>query len=288
MQRSGFTITELLVSLAIVGLLISLLLPAVQSARASARRTECRNNLKQIGVAIHVIQDSKQQFCSNSKRIFHFGMGVPGYDPIISTHHHNVARVFRCPADPNSATSDNLPSYRASTGAVLGAGNGYYEAGNHERLNNYRLASEFTDGFSQTSAYSEQAILTLADLTQRVDDPKKYALWISSPAWIAGVSEQLFIQECQQPGNTAIPLFRPNQPYGYTHLLTPNTRGCWNNAPVNDLRLEAYMPAISYHTGGVNVLFVDGHVSFVSDSVDSNVWQAIGTISGHEPVGTGF
>ncbi len=74
----------------------------------------------------------------------------------------------------------------------------------------------------------------------------------------------------------------------YTHLLTPNSRGCWNNAPVNDTRLEAYMPANSYHTSGVNVLFVDGHVSFISDSIDSIVWQAAGTISGHESESISF
>ena len=282
MQRSGFTITELLVSLAIIGLLMSLALPAVQSARASARRTECRNHLKQIGVAIHVVQDSNQQFSSNSEVIYHLGMGIPGYNPGTDSKDYERGLVFRCPADPNSTTTDNQVSYRASTGAVLGAGNGYYEVYKPERRGQYRLAGEFIDGLSQTAAYSEQAILTIADLSRRVDDSKKYALWLSGPAWNAGVSEQLFIQECRRPGITALPLFRPEQRYGYTHLLTSNSRGCWNNAPVNDMRLEAYMPANSYHTGGVNVLFVDGHVSFVSDSVDSNVWQSVGTINGHE------
>ena len=48
------------------------------------------------------------------------------------------------------------------------------------------------------------------------------------------------------------------------------------------------MPASSYHSGGVNALFVDGHVSFVSDSVDSKVWQAVGTINGHEALQSPF
>ena len=190
--------------------------------------------------------------------------------------------MFRCPADPNSGSKDTWRSYQASTGAVLGAGNGYYQVSHHPHVKEFRHASEFTDGLSQSTAFSEQAILTNADLSQPVDDPKKFALWVSGPAWIAGVSEQQYIQACRTPGNTAFPLFRPEQRYGYTHLLTPNSRGCWNNAPINDLRLEAYMPANSYHTGGVTVLFVDGHVSFISDSIDAQVWQAAGTISGHE------
>lgn len=288
MRRSGFTITELLVSLAISGLLMSFLVPAVQSARASALRTECRNHLKQIGLAIHVVQDAKQKLSSDPDVLYHHGMGVPGYDRRSSLVNHEFGPIFRCPADPNFKTMDNWSSYQASTGALLGAGNGYYQGRHSAREGRFRLASEFTDGLSQTAAYSEQAILTLAETLQPVDDPKKYALWLSSPAWIAGVSEQQFVQACRNPENTALPLFRPEQRYGYTHLLTPNSRGCWNNAPVNDTRLEAYMPANSYHTGGVNVLFVDGHVSFISDSIDPVVWQATGTINGHESVTTSF
>lgn len=49
-----------------------------------------------------------------------------------------------------------------------------------------------------------------------------------------------------------------------------------------------HMPANSYHTGGVNVLFAGGHVSFVSDFIDVKTWQAIGTISGHEVEAAAF
>ena len=288
MRRSGFTVTELLVSIAIVGLLMSLVIPAVQSARALAQRTECRNHLKQIGLAIHVVQDAKQRFSSDPRVLYHYGMGVPGYRRGSSSARYEFGPIFRCPADPNSESTDTWVSYPASTGAVLGAGNGYYQVSRHPDLTEFRQASEFTDGLSQTTAFSEQAILTVAETQQPVDDPKKFALWLSGPAWIAGVSEQQYIQACRNSGNSALPLLRPEQKYGYTHLLTPNSRGCWNNAPVNDTRLEAHMPANSYHTGGVNVLFVDGHVSFISDSIDSIVWQAAGTINGQESESISF
>jgi prepilin-type N-terminal cleavage/methylation domain-containing protein/prepilin-type processing-associated H-X9-DG protein len=72
MKRFGFTLIELLVVIAIIAILIALLLPAVQQAREAARRTQCKNNLKQLGLAMHNYHDVYKQFPVN-----HYDAGTP-------------------------------------------------------------------------------------------------------------------------------------------------------------------------------------------------------------------
>jgi prepilin-type processing-associated H-X9-DG protein len=73
--------------------------------------------------------------------------------------------------------------------------------------------------------------------------------------------------------------------WGYNHVMTPNQNSCFNG-PRTDPNYSRYLAntSTSRHVGGVHVLFADGSVEFVSDSIDRQIWWSIGTRNGHEPL----
>lgn len=283
-RRSGFTIVEVLVSLAIIGLLFSLLMPAIQLTRETARRTQCQSNLRQLGLALHEHESQKGEFPT----IF-FAVDLLAFleKPELARlceagKTEEAARtlmpLYICPSETEPSRSQpgsGMISYCANftTGYQTYGSNGFFDR-DRKKLK----ARDITDGLSQTVALSE-ILYNTNENKQRMRN-----LWKAPRPMDLPNELDAYADFCE-----AIPLDPTSMGYqgsplgmiwiyesSYTHILPPNRPSCFGNS-ATAYRL---LTASSLHAGGVNALFGDGRVQFVSQFIDRRVWREMGSRNG--------
>lgn len=287
----GFTLVELLVVIAIIGILVGLLLPAVQAAREAARRMQCSNNLKQIGLAMHNYEGAYRSFPPGSiysNFISGFASILPhleqgntyqSYDfNLYYTHAYNRAvsqqkiSTYICPSVdfhrevPSSVLSASGAPVEVGGGStyLLNEGTGDYMT-NHDGMfgaiwgtigtTNYSSKTvrfrDITDGTSSTIAVGETTY-----------DFKDY-LWGSSVPGLGGTPRW----------GTARWIV------GYPRIAMGSTR-----YPLNIHAMPNIGGYTSMHTGGLQFLFTDGSVRFLSNSTFRETLTAMSTRAAGEVV----
>ena len=305
-RRSGFTLIELLVVIAIIGVLIALLLPAVQSAREAARRAQCVNNLKQLGIAVHNYHDALgslpigqlpasfsalsqlMAFIEQSSLYNAINFSLTQDQPANDTARKTNLSMLICPSDLPSRmpTAGGSTNYHANKGTQVvwldntGPNAGVAKPDGVFMYNVCVRLADIIDGTSNTAFFSERVT---ADGSNAIVSPLEDVFFPKS----APNTPDEALQQCKALNindlSNQAPIFMGapwlHGQHTYQHSTPPNGRSC-GFFVVN----RATMPPSSRHPGGVNILLGDGSVRFIKNSIDLSTWRALGTRAAGEVI----
>ena len=312
-HNKGFTLVELLVVIAIIGILMALVLPAVQAARETARRTHCGNNLKQIGLAVHEYHSSNRSFPPGNV-IKQAGV-CPGANPGVTTQDganwlisilpHLEQRALYAAYD-FTAYNEGLPNKRVretfvgtyacpsdwATDELMVPAAGPAAAGLLEipyRPGSYRAVSGRSDGFR----YLDTGEFATYPTSWRGAIHAVGAQGFHAESFASvrdGTAHTLLVGESTTRTNRAWRTFWAYS-YGYFSLsaATPQARtllGDYDHCKSvggtgSDKPCKRGWG--SYHPGGINFALCDGSVHFFGTLMDMDVFAELATIDGRKP-----
>ena len=297
-RRQGFTLVELLVVIAIIGILVALLLPAVQQAREAARRTQCLNSVKQWGLAMHLYHDANRNLpvgARDNPRQTWVMYIWPFIEESGLTSANDTSQPFYLPPGTIRRTMDGLTGQHVSMYYCPSDAVGVDQTrGNYQRRRGNYVVNWGNATYGQRREPDDLAPFSHINGDRgnpRVTGLRKIKDGTSKTLLMSEILKAWSPDDNDWRGD----IHNDDGEFRFHTLLTPNTtapdiieNGWFQNTG------DPLMPAVagssrsqvtaarSRHSGGVNSVFCDGSVRYMNNDVDLIVWQAMGSMNGSE------